>query len=54
VILSDVPGGGAYSVERITFESRDTVVHLRPTSTPWREFYAADAAAAQVLQIPRS
>jgi len=37
--------------EHMTFENQLVVEHLRQHQTPWREFHAADALAAQVFRI---
>jgi hypothetical protein len=37
--------------EHMTFENQLVVDHLRRHQTPWREFHAADALAAQVFRI---
>jgi hypothetical protein len=37
--------------EHTTFENQLVVQHLRQHATPWREFHAADALAAQVFRI---
>jgi len=38
--------------EHLTFENRDTVARVERELTPWREYYAAGALAAQVFRIP--
>jgi 4-amino-4-deoxy-L-arabinose transferase-like glycosyltransferase len=40
--------------EHVSFENRNVIADLRRSLTPWREFYAGDALAAQVFRIPRS
>lgn len=37
--------------EHVTFENELVIEHLRQHQTPWREFHAADARAAQVFRI---
>jgi hypothetical protein len=37
--------------EHVTFENQLVVDQLRQRETPWREFHAADALAAQVFRI---
>jgi hypothetical protein len=40
--------------EHLTFENRDTVARVQRELTPWCDFYAAGALAAQVYRIPGS
>src|SRR5262249_43801293 len=40
--------------EHLTFENRDAVARVQRERTPWREYYAAGALAAQVYRIPGS
>jgi len=44
-------GRGAYSVDASRSRAATPSCICGPTSTPWREFYAADAAAAQVSRF---
>jgi hypothetical protein len=40
--------------EHLTFENRETAIHLQRDFQPWRQFYADAALTAQVFRYPRS